>query len=77
MEDGKITDARIVLGGVAPVPYRVEEVEEFVKGKEINEVMAVQAGKLAIENAVPLRENANKLKQISAAVKKSLLNVVK
>jgi hypothetical protein len=39
--------------------------------------MAVQAGKLAIENAVPLRENANKLKQISAAVKKSLLNVVK
>jgi CO/xanthine dehydrogenase FAD-binding subunit len=77
VQGGKITDARIVLGGVAPVPYRMREVEEFVKGKEINEVMAVQAGKLAIENAVPLRENANKLKQISAAVKKSLLNAVK
>jgi CO/xanthine dehydrogenase FAD-binding subunit len=77
VEGDKITDARIVLSGVAPVPYRMREVEEFVKGKEINEVMAVQAGKLAIENAVLLRENANKLNQISAVVKKSLLNAVK
>jgi NADPH-dependent glutamate synthase beta subunit-like oxidoreductase/CO/xanthine dehydrogenase FAD-binding subunit len=76
VENGKIVDARIVLGGVAPVPCRMREVEAFVKGKEINEVMAIQAGKLATENTVPLRENANKLKQISAAVKKSLLNAV-
>ena len=76
VENGKIVDARIVLGGVAPVPYRMREIEAFVKGKEINEVMAVQAGKLATENTVLLRGNANKLKQINAAVKKSLLMAV-
>ena len=67
VENGKIVDARIVLGGVAPVPYRVREVEAFVKGKEINEAVAVQAGKLACENAVLLKENANKLQEIVMA----------
>ena len=51
---GKIADARIVLGGVAPVPYRVKKVEAFVKGKKINEAVALQAGKLACEDAVLL-----------------------
>jgi NADPH-dependent glutamate synthase beta subunit-like oxidoreductase/CO/xanthine dehydrogenase FAD-binding subunit len=77
VEDGKIADARIVLGGVAPVPYPLREVETFVKGKEINEAVAGQAGKLACENAVPLRENANKLQEITSVVKNSLLNAVK
>ena len=74
---GKIADARIVLGGVAPVPYRVKKVEAFVKGKKINEAVALQAGKLACEEAVLLKENANKLQEITAAVKNSLLNAVK
>jgi len=55
----------------------MKEVESFVKGKKINEAVAVQAGKLACENAVLLKENANKLQEITAAVKNSLLNAVK
>jgi NADPH-dependent glutamate synthase beta subunit-like oxidoreductase/CO/xanthine dehydrogenase FAD-binding subunit len=77
VKGGKMADARIVLGGVAPVPYRVKKVEAFVKGKKINEAVALQAGKLACEEAVLLKENANKLQEITAAVKNSLLNAVK
>ncbi len=74
---GKIADARIVLSGVAPVPYRLKAVEAFVKGKKVDAALALEAGKLACENAVLLRENANKLQEITAAVKNSLLNAVK
>jgi len=77
VEHGKIVDARIVLGGVAPVPYRRREAESFVKGKKIDEAVAVQAGKLACEHAVPLKENGNKLQEITEVVKNSLLHAVK
>src|SRR5207237_3997611 len=30
--DGKVTDARIVLGGVAPIPWRVPKAEAALKG---------------------------------------------
>src|SRR5512138_928248 len=35
--DGKtVKDARIVLGGVAPIPWRVPDAEKFVTGKELS-----------------------------------------
>ena len=77
VEAGKIVDARIVLGGVAPVPYRLREVEAFVKGREMNEEVAAEAGKLACKNAVRLAENAYKLQEIKTQVKKSLLEAVR
>ena len=72
--EGKIADARIVLGGVAPVPYRMSEVETFVKGKEINEEVAVDAGKIACDNAICLKENSYKLQEVKICIKNSLLN---
>jgi NADPH-dependent glutamate synthase beta subunit-like oxidoreductase/CO/xanthine dehydrogenase FAD-binding subunit len=74
VENGKIVDARIVLGGVAPVPYRVRAVEAFVKGKGIDEAVATQAGKLAYDNAVLLKGNSFKLKVIDSMINESLLN---
>ena len=76
VDGGKILDARIVLGGVAPVPYRMREVEAFVKGKQMNEKVAIEAGKLACKNAIRLQENSYKLQEIKISVKKSLLNAV-
>jgi NADPH-dependent glutamate synthase beta subunit-like oxidoreductase len=76
VEDGKIVDARIVLGGVAPVPYRVRDVEEFLKGKTVDEAVAAEAGKLAGKNAVLLQGNAYKLQVVAAKIKESLLNAI-
>ncbi|MHB8773047.1 MAG: FAD binding domain-containing protein [Syntrophales bacterium] len=77
VNDGKIVDARIVLGGVAPVPFRIREVEAFVTGKEMNEQVAAEAGNLACGNALRLDENSYKVEAIRLQVKKSLLNAVR
>jgi NADPH-dependent glutamate synthase beta subunit-like oxidoreductase/CO/xanthine dehydrogenase FAD-binding subunit len=74
VEEGRIVDARIVLGGVAPVPYRMREVETFVKGKKLKEKVAIDAGKLACDNAICLKENSYKLQEIKICIKNSLLN---
>ena len=75
VEDGKIADARIVLGGVAPVPYRLRHTESFVIGKAVDSDMAAKAGAMSCENAVCLSENKYKLQEIKVFVEKSLLNL--
>lgn len=77
VEDGRILDARIVLGGVAPVPYRVRDIEEFVKGKRIDRDVAAQAGQMAYKNAALLSGSANKMNALAATVRDSLLNAIK
>ena len=40
-------DAKVALGAVAPTPIRAPEAEKAVMGKEINESVAAEAGKVA------------------------------
>ncbi len=77
VEKGKIVDARLVLGGVAPVPYRVRPVESFVKGKKIDDMIAAQAAVLACDKAALLSDNAVKLQEIQKVIANSLLKAVK
>ncbi len=75
LENGKIVDARVVLGGVAPVPYRLRKVEAFIKGKPVDEALATEAGTMACSNAVCLNENSYKLQEIKVYIKNSLLSL--
>ncbi|MCL2146504.1 MAG: FAD-dependent oxidoreductase [Synergistaceae bacterium] len=72
VENGKIADARIVLGGVAPVPYRMKDVEAFVKGKAVDDSLAAEAGDLSCAGALCLGENKYKLPVIKSHIKDSL-----
>lgn len=72
--NGICKDARIVLGAVAPVPLRAKSAEDFLKGKTLDEDTAAQAGKLALEGALPLTQNAYKLRIAKTLVKRSLLS---
>jgi NADPH-dependent glutamate synthase beta subunit-like oxidoreductase len=72
-EDGICTDARIVIGGVAPSPIRALKAEEYLKGKKINEALAVKAGELAVENALPLAGNSYKVQIAKTLVKRVIL----
>lgn len=74
LEDGKVADARIVLGAVAPVPLRAKEAEQFIAGKEITEELAQQAAEIALSGAIPLSGNQYKVQIAKALVKDSLLN---
>src|SRR5690242_18006963 len=54
----RVRQARIVLGGVAPVPWRVPQAEEFLKGKALDAEALAGAARLALEGAAPLSKNA-------------------
>lgn len=53
-DDGDCVDARVVLGGVAPVPWRVKEAEQLLMAQALDEAVFSEAGKLAMEQAQPI-----------------------
>jgi xanthine dehydrogenase YagS FAD-binding subunit len=76
--DGPICrDARVVLGGVAPIPWRLPEVERVLTGQPITEEAAAKAGELAIAGARPLAKNAYKLPLTKNLVRRTLLDLVR
>lgn len=58
---GAIEDARVVFGGIAGKPLREHAVENFLKGKPLNEALRDQAVSMALANAAPLKYNATKI----------------
>ncbi len=53
--------ANVVLGGVAPAPWRSAEAETTLTGKMINESVSLKAGAEAVKDAQPLNDNAYKV----------------
>jgi xanthine dehydrogenase YagS FAD-binding subunit len=70
---GKVSDARIVLGAVAPVPYRATGAENVLKGKIISEPVAETAAVAAVKDAVPLSDNKYKIQIARTLVKRAIL----
>jgi len=69
----RVMGSAVVLGHVAPVPWPSPEAEEALKGKEISEETADQAGKAAVSQATPLSKNAYKVQLARVAVKRAIL----
>ncbi|MCZ6689906.1 MAG: xanthine dehydrogenase family protein subunit M [Planctomycetota bacterium] len=72
-EGGVCSNARIVLGGVAPIPWRVEKAEGALVGKRIDEKSAAEAAELAFEGAKPMSGNRYKIPLGKAIVKRTIL----
>jgi xanthine dehydrogenase YagS FAD-binding subunit len=53
-----LESARVVLGGVAPSPWRLEKVEAMLGGQRITPELAARAGEAAVEGANPPAKNA-------------------
>ncbi len=75
MVNGKISGARLVFGGAAPVPLRRSEAERFLIGKEITEEVAEEASELAVKDAVPFEKNAYKVNELKALVRRSIMRL--
>lgn len=71
--DGKVSEARIVLGSVAPVPYRASEAESMLKGKAVTEELAERAAATLEGGAVLLSGNSYKLQIAKALLKRAIL----
>ena len=77
MDSGKISDARIVLGAVAPVPLRARETEDFLKGKKLTPEVAAAAASVAVKGALPLARNGFKIQITRAMVKRAILSTIR
>jgi xanthine dehydrogenase YagS FAD-binding subunit len=75
MDKDVCRSARIVLGGVAPIPWRVPEVEKMLTGQRVTAELASKAGEMAIAGANPLRKNAYKLPLTKSVVERSVLEL--
>lgn len=73
VEAGNVTDARIVLGGVAPVPHRATAAEDAIKGNTLSESLAETAGAAAVKDAMALTRNAYKVPITKSLVKRALV----
>ncbi len=73
MSGSNVESARIVLGHVAPTPWRAPEAEQALKGKPVSEETAAAAGEAAVAKATPLSQNSHKARLASVALKRAIL----
>jgi xanthine dehydrogenase YagS FAD-binding subunit len=52
LDDGRVREARIALGGVATKPWRARDAEAALKGRVLNAATAEAAAKIAFQGAV-------------------------
>jgi xanthine dehydrogenase YagS FAD-binding subunit len=73
VEGGKIADARIALGAVAPVPLLSEAAGAALAGKSVGDTAAWdKAAAAACEGATPLRDNRHKVRQLRTVVRRAI-----
>ncbi|HEY1374303.1 MAG TPA: xanthine dehydrogenase family protein subunit M [Candidatus Binatia bacterium] len=70
---GAVRDARVVLGGVAPIPWRVPKAEEFLRGKAIDDAAAQKAAEIALDGARPMKDNVYKIDLAKNLVRRALV----
>ncbi len=73
VENGRCAQARIALGGVAPVPWRARKAEEILQGKVINEKVAEEAADAVIKESRPLKKTVYKEPITRALIKRAIL----
>lgn len=71
-----VKQARIVLGGVAPIPWRAAKAESFLAGKALNKETLSEAARLALDGAEPLAKNAYKIPLTQTLVHRALMKAV-
>lgn len=71
-DGGKVKDASIWLGSVAPTPYRAEAAEKALIGKEPGDDAIAAAAEAAVSGATPLPGNAYKVDLVKVVVRRAL-----
>jgi xanthine dehydrogenase YagS FAD-binding subunit len=73
MSGSTIKSARIVMGAVAPIPWRAQAAERVLAGKTITEAAATEAANAAVTGARPMSGNAYKIQIAKTAVKRAIM----
>jgi xanthine dehydrogenase YagS FAD-binding subunit len=73
MNGNTIQSARVVLGAVAPVPWRSKPAEAALAGKPLSAETADAAANAAVTEAKPMSGNAYKVQIARTSVKRAIL----
>ena len=77
MNGDTVQAARVVLGAVAPVPWRSPAAEAVLEGKPLTEQVATEAADAAVKNAAPMSQNGYKVQLARTAVKRAIMKAAK
>jgi len=72
----EVGNGRVVIYGVAPIPWRSKDAEDALKGKKISMETAEAAAEAAVKGAKPLSMNGYKVALTKTVVKRALLAAV-
>jgi xanthine dehydrogenase YagS FAD-binding subunit len=72
LDGRRIGAARLVLGGVAPIPWRATGAEQLLVGAEIDEDLFARAAEAALADAEPLARNRYKVPLAQALIRRAL-----
>jgi len=72
LEDGTVRAARVVLGGVAPVPWRSRTAEQALIGAPLDASAVARACEAAVLGAQPLEHNGYKVPLLKGLVAEQL-----
>jgi xanthine dehydrogenase YagS FAD-binding subunit len=75
LDGGTVREARVVLGAVAPWPWRSAKAEQALLGKPLDEPTVVAAARAATIGAAPLSDNGYKVGLVQTLVRRTLLSL--
>ena len=77
LREHRVTKARVVLSGAAPIPWRSKEIEGALAGKPLDADTATQAAEVAVKKAEPLDQNGYKISLFRGMIEEELLAIAK
>ncbi len=74
--NGKVERARVVLSGVAPIPWRAVAAEAALTGQPLTAESAKKAAAAGIRNAEPLAANEYKVELVRGVLEEAILGLL-
>jgi xanthine dehydrogenase YagS FAD-binding subunit len=71
-DKGLVAEARVVLSGAAPVPWRAQKAEAALVGRKLDPATAAAAAEAALKDAQPLAKNGYKVPLFRALIEDQL-----
>ncbi|SMD26403.1 FAD binding domain-containing protein [Kibdelosporangium aridum] len=75
VQDSRIVDARVAVGGVATVPWRLHRVEAALRGAPPTAAAFDEAAGVAVEGAKPLSNNRFKVSLVKSTIFRALVEL--
>jgi xanthine dehydrogenase YagS FAD-binding subunit len=72
----KLSQVKIALGAISPIPHLVKAANDFLEGKTLDEATASQAADLILAKAQPREHNGYKLPIAHTLIRRTLMQLI-